>query len=80
MIILGGLGGGIPNQGPWNTVQGEIPTQVMSSNYGNHSMMQNQLQTPFTGQGHYGFYQNPGQQTKFSWQPGVSKIQALIFL
>jgi hypothetical protein len=69
----GGSAGGIPNQGPWNTVQGEIPAQGMSSNFGNQPTMQNQMQVPFTGQGHHGLYQNPGQQSKFSWQPGASQ-------
>jgi hypothetical protein len=33
--IPGGSFGSIPNQGPWNTVQGSIPIQIMSSNYEN---------------------------------------------
>jgi hypothetical protein len=36
----GGSVGGNPNQGFWNTMQGEIPTQGMSSNYVNPSTMQ----------------------------------------
>jgi hypothetical protein len=68
----GGSAGGIPNQGPWNTTQGEIPAQAMSSNFGSQSMMPQQTQFPFVGQGH-GFYQNPGQQSNFSWQPGASQ-------
>jgi hypothetical protein len=35
-------------------------------------MMQQQTQFPFFGQGH-GFYQNPCQQSNFSWQPGASQ-------
>jgi hypothetical protein len=54
-------------------MQGEIPTQGMSSNYGNQSAMQNQMKTPFIGQGHHGFYQNPAQQPNFSWKPGASQ-------
>jgi hypothetical protein len=33
-------------------------------------MMQNQTQTPFTRQGHHGFYQNPSQHPKIPWKPG----------
>jgi hypothetical protein len=73
MPMPGGSTGGNPNQGLWNTMQGEIPTQGMSSNYVNPSTMQTSMQTPYTGQGHPGFYQNPGQQEKFSWQPGASQ-------
>jgi hypothetical protein len=40
--------GRIPNQGPWNTVKGEIPTQGMSSNFRNQPEMQSQMKTPFT--------------------------------
>jgi hypothetical protein len=69
----GGSTGGNPNQGFWNTMQGEIPTQGMSSNYLNPSMMQTSAQTPYTGQGNPGFYQNPGQHTRFSWQPGANQ-------
>ena len=36
-------------------------------------MMHNQTQTPFTGQGDHGFYQNPDRQPKFSWQLGASQ-------
>jgi hypothetical protein len=68
-----GSTGGNLNQGFWNTMQGEIPTQGMSSNYLNSSTMQTSAQTPYTGQGNPGFYQNPGQQEKFSWQPGANQ-------
>jgi hypothetical protein len=37
---------------------------------GNQQMMSPQMQNPYAGQGH-GFYQNPGQQPNFSWQPGA---------
>jgi hypothetical protein len=67
-----GSAGGIPFQGPWNTMQGEIPAQAMSSNFGSQSMIPQQMQFPYAGQGH-GFYQNPGQQSNFSWQPGASQ-------
>jgi hypothetical protein len=45
----------------------------MSSNYGNPSMTQNNVQTPFTGQGHHGFYQNHGEQTNVLWKPGANQ-------
>jgi hypothetical protein len=69
----GGLDRGNPNQGHWNTMQGVIPNQGMSSNYVNSSPMQNNAQTPYTSEGYPGFYQNPGQQEKISWQPGASQ-------
>jgi hypothetical protein len=56
MPISGGSNRGNPNQGVWNTMQGEIPTQGMSSNYLKPSMMQNKSQTPYTSQGHPNFY------------------------
>jgi hypothetical protein len=55
-----------PNQGLFNTMQGSIPIQVMSFSYENPSMMKNSMKTPYTGHGHPGFYQNPGQQTNLS--------------
>jgi hypothetical protein len=67
-----GSAGGNPFQNLWNTTQGEIPAQPSMSNYGNQSMMSQQMQYPFAGQGH-GIYQNPGQQPNFSWQPGASQ-------
>jgi hypothetical protein len=57
--MLGGSTWGILNQGPCNIVQGEIPTQPMSSNYRNQLTMETQAQAPFTRWGHHGFFQNP---------------------
>jgi hypothetical protein len=74
-----GSAGGIPYQGPWNTTQGEIPAQAMSSNFGSQSMMPQQTQFPFVGQGH-SFYQNPGQQSNFSGNLVPVKIQGPLFL
>jgi hypothetical protein len=68
----GGSTGGIPNQGPWNTTQGEIHAHAISSNFRIELMMQQQTQFPFVGQGH-SFYQKPSQQSKFSWQPRASQ-------
>jgi hypothetical protein len=45
----------------------------MSSNYGNPSITWKNVQTPYTSQGHHGFYQNHGEQTKFSWKPSASQ-------
>jgi len=38
--MSGELDGVIPDQGPWNVAQGEIPGQSMSSNFGSQAMMQ----------------------------------------
>jgi hypothetical protein len=45
----------------------------MTLNYVNPLTMKNNAQNPYTSQGHHGFYQKPGQQAKFSWQPGSSQ-------
>jgi hypothetical protein len=73
-----GSAGGNPFQNLWNTTQGEIPSQPSTSNYGSQSMMSQQTQYPYAGQGH-GFYQNPGQQPNFSWQPGASQTPGSFF-
>jgi hypothetical protein len=36
-------------------------------------MMQTSASFLYTGQGNPGFYQNPGQQARFSWKPGASQ-------
>jgi hypothetical protein len=41
-------------------------------------MMSPHMQNPYAGQGH-GFYQNPGQQPNFSWQPGASQTPGPFF-
>jgi hypothetical protein len=70
--------GGIPFQNTWNTMQGEIPTQPTSSNYGSQPMISQQTQFLYVGQGH-SFYQNPGQQSNFSWQLGASQTPGPLF-
>jgi hypothetical protein len=35
-------------------------------------MMSHQVKNPYVGHEH-GYYQNPGQQYNFSWQPGASQ-------
>jgi hypothetical protein len=59
---------GNPSQSPSNTMNTPHPMSFM----GNQQMMSPQMQNPYAGQGH-GFYQNPGQQPNFSWQPGASQ-------
>jgi hypothetical protein len=41
-------------------------------------MMSQQAQNPYAGHGH-GFYQNPSQESNFSWQPGDSQTPGLFF-
>jgi hypothetical protein len=41
-------------------------------------MMSPQMKNPYTSHGH-GFYQNPGQQPNFSWQPGASQTPGPFF-
>jgi hypothetical protein len=55
---------GNPSQSPLNEMHG----QPSMSYFGNQLMMSPHTKTPYAGQGH-GFYQNPGQQPNFSWQP-----------
>jgi hypothetical protein len=61
----------------------QIPLNVMHAHpsmsyFGNQSVMSPHTQNPYAGQGH-GFYQNLGQQPKFSWQPGASKTPSPFF-
>jgi hypothetical protein len=59
---------GNPSQSPSNTMNAQHPMSFM----GNQQTMSLQMQNPYAGQGN-GFYQNPGQQPNFSWQPGASQ-------
>jgi hypothetical protein len=68
MPLPSGPAWGNPSQSPSNTMNAQHPMSFM----GNHPMMSPQMQNPYAGQGH-GFYQNPGQQPNFSWQPGASQ-------
>jgi hypothetical protein len=68
MPLLTGSAWNNPSQSPQNTMNAQNPMSFM----GNQPMMSPQMQNPFTGQGQ-GFYQNPGQQPNFSWQPGASQ-------
>jgi hypothetical protein len=79
VLIPGGSAGGNLNQGFWNTMQGEIPTQGMSSNYSNSLMIQTSAHAPYIGQENLGFYQNPGYRANFSWQLGASQNQSSSF-
>jgi hypothetical protein len=68
----------IPMGPAWDN-SSQSPSNIMhaqqSMSYlGNQPMMSPYMQNPYAGQGH-GFYQNLGQQPKFSWQPGA--IQTL---
>jgi hypothetical protein len=74
MPIPMGLAWGNPSQSPSNTMH----AQQSMSYLGNQSMMSPHMQNPYTGQGH-GFYQNPGQQPNFSWQPGASQTPGPFF-
>jgi hypothetical protein len=68
MPLPSGPAWGNPSQSPSNTMNAQHPMSFM----GNQQMMSPQMQNPYAGQGH-GFYQNPGQQPNFSWQPGASQ-------
>jgi hypothetical protein len=68
MPLPSGPAWGNPSQSPSNTMNAQHPMSFM----GNQQMMSPQMQNPYTGQGN-GFYQNPGQQPNFSWQPGASQ-------
>jgi hypothetical protein len=68
MPLPSGLAWGNPSQSPSNTMN----AQHLMSFMGNQQMMSPQMKNPYTGQGN-GFYQNPGQQSNFSWQPGASQ-------
>jgi hypothetical protein len=64
----------IPSQNPLNAMQAQHST----SYYGSQPMMSQKAQNPYTGHDH-GYYQNPGQQPNFSWQPGASQTPASFF-
>jgi hypothetical protein len=74
MHILTGSAWGNPSQSPLNVMH----TQPSTSYFGNQPMMSPHTQNPYTGHGH-GFYQNPGQQPNFSWQPGASQTPSPFF-
>jgi hypothetical protein len=59
-----GSAGGNPSQNPWNVME----AHPFMSYYGSQSMMSQQAQNPYASHDH-GYYQNPSQQPKFSWQP-----------
>jgi hypothetical protein len=65
---------GNPSQSPSNVMH----AQPSTSYFGNQPMMSPQTKNPYTGHGH-GFYQNPGQQPNFSWQPGASQTRGPFF-
>jgi hypothetical protein len=65
---------GNPSQILSNMMNAQHPMSFM----GNQPMMSPQMQNPYAGQGH-GFYQNPGQQPNFSWQPGASPTPGPFF-
>jgi hypothetical protein len=52
--------------------------QPSTSYFGNQPMMSPQMKNPYAGHGH-GFYQNPGQQPNFSWQPSASQTPGPFF-
>jgi hypothetical protein len=66
---------GNPSQSLPNPMNAQHPMSFM----GNQPMMSPQMQNPYAGQGH-GFYQNPGQQPNFSWQPGAIQTPGPLFL
>jgi hypothetical protein len=74
MPLPAGPAWGNPSQSPSNTMNAQHPMSFM----GNQPMMSPQMQNPYAGQGH-GFYQNPGQQPNFSWQPGASQTPGPFF-
>jgi hypothetical protein len=41
-------------------------------------MMSPHMQNPYAGHGH-AFYQNPGQQSNFSWKPGANQTLGPFF-
>jgi hypothetical protein len=69
-----GSAGGNPSQNPWNATQ----AHPFTSYYGNQPMMSQQAHNPYTGHDH-GYYQSPGQQPNFSWQPGASQTPGSFF-
>jgi hypothetical protein len=74
MPISTGPTWGNPSQSPSNVMH----AQPSMSYFGNQSMMSPHTQNPYAGHGH-GFYQNPGQQPNFSWQPGASQTPGPFF-
>jgi hypothetical protein len=66
--------GGNPSQNPWNVMQ----AQPFTSYYGSQPMTYQQVQNPYAGHDH-GYYQNPGQQPNFSWQPGANQTPGSFF-
>jgi hypothetical protein len=74
MPIPMGSAWGNPSQSPLNV----MPAQPSTSYFENHPMMSPHTQNPYTSHGH-GFYQNLGQQPKFSWQPSASQTPGPIF-
>jgi hypothetical protein len=74
MSFPSGSAWGNPSQSPSNTMNAQHPMSFM----GNQPMMSPQMKNPYAGQGH-GFYQNPGQQPNFSWQPGASQTPGPFF-
>jgi hypothetical protein len=63
-----------PSQNLWNATQ----AQPFTSYYGSQSMKSQQSQSFYAGHKH-GYYQNPGQQPKFSWQPSANQIPGSFF-
>jgi hypothetical protein len=74
MLIPMGSTWGNPSQSPLNVVHAHPST----SYFGNQSMMSPHTHNPYAGHGH-GFYQNHGQQLKFSWQPSASRTPGPFF-
>jgi hypothetical protein len=65
---------GNPSQSPSNVMH----AQPSISYFGNQPMMSPHMQNPYAGHGH-GFYQNPGQQSNFSWKPGAIQTPGPFF-
>jgi hypothetical protein len=68
MPLPSGPAWGNPSQSPSNMMNAQHPMSFM----GNQQTMSPQMKNPYASQGN-GFYQNPGQQQNFSWQPGASQ-------
>jgi hypothetical protein len=65
---------GNPSQSPPNVMH----AQPSTSYFGNQLMMSPQMKNTYAGHGH-GFYQNPGQQPNFCWQPSASQTPGPFF-
>jgi hypothetical protein len=63
-----------PSQSPSNVMH----AQPSMSYFENPLMMSPHTQNPYVGHGH-GFYQNPGQQSNFSWQLGANQTPGPLF-